>query len=822
MARFQKISFVIIGILVVSCGALATFVSVLGDRAGQSIAIRGVSAAAEAQTSGVASQLLGPLRFKKMDDIDNVLAAATEQTDLVVGFLVQAQDGSAVVWPDSGLSDVDRASLEQLALLTSEAAAPNQAREGLLQAFPIRKSPDDAPIGVVAALWTAEPFMADIAQARRMQIKRAVLGLAVLTFLGWFAVRIWVASPLEALCARAEQMSDGDLHTDVPATGLRSEVGSLARSFEALRQNLETAKEAADGAFYDAAGFQASSAALVMCDRDLAITQWNRAGKAMLRSIEPALKLELASKQHLDALRIDALNTRMLEEPDFPISTDFQRNNKVFGYSVQAIEKNGERQGYVLEFQDITEGQTTSGILSALEVSALRGDFDANGQLVSMNPNLARLLGDAALGTSASTAITGVSGEEIWPNILKGNAYTGKFVLSFDDKNALLDGSINPIKDSTGQKYAFVLLGADVTQSELELSRAKQDTDSMLAAQEAVVAELSNALAALKQGSLTTRIEAEFDGKYGELRRDFNDAASSLHNAMADVIGASSAIRGDAEEVNSATQDLSKRTESQAATLEQTSAALVELTASVQSATEGASRAAETAKEASKNAKSSGKVVRDAVAAMHEIESSSDAISKIIGVIDDIAFQTNLLALNAGVEAARAGDAGRGFAVVASEVRSLAQRASEAAREITQLINSSGEQVKRWANLVQKAGDALSEIVSSVQDISENVGTIASSSKEQSVGISEINDAVAALDRATHHNTAMVEKTTTTTHNLSDQAEKLWQTTEQFKTGHPAIAVSERDSQEVPPAFTPRAVAPNGNLAEDTESWNDF
>jgi len=822
VARFQKISFVIIGILVVSCGLLATFVSVLGDRAGQSIAIRGVTAAAEAQTSGVAGQLLGPLRFKKMDDVASILSAATEQTDLVVGFLVQTQDGSAVAWPDNGLSESERASLQELAHSVFESAAPATAGGGLLQAYPVRKTAEDVPVGVVAALWTVEPFMADIAAARQVQVAGAALGLVVLTVLVWLSVRLWIAAPLEALCARAEQMSNGDLNGDVPATGLRSEVGRLARSFEALRKNLEAARDAAEIAFYNASGFQGSSAALIMCDRDLAITQWNDAGKAMLMAIEPPLKLEAAGQQHLDTLRIDALNSSVLEASEFPISADFQRNNKFFGYSIQTIEQDGERQGYVLEFQEITQRQTTSGILAALEVSALRGDFDADGKLVSMNPNLARVLGDGALGASASTTITGVSGEEIWPNILEGRAYTGKFALTIGEKNALLDGSINPIKDSAGRQYAFVLLGADVTQSELELSRAKQDTDMMLASQEVVVAELSRALAALKQGMLTTRIEAEFEGKYEDLRSDFNDAASSLRNAMANVIGASSCIRGGAEEVHSATQDLSKRTESQAATLEETSAKLVELTASVQSATEGASRAAETAKEASKNAESSGRVVRDAVAAMDEIESSSDAISSIIGVIDDIAFQTNLLALNAGVEAARAGDAGRGFAVVASEVRSLAQRSSEAAREITQLINSSGEQVKKGANMVQKAGSALDEIVSSVQDISENVETIANSSREQSVGISEINEAVAALDRATQHNTAMVEETTATSNSLSEQAAKLWQTTEQFKTGIEPKVVSKQHMQGVAPMFNPKAPAINGSLAEDTEDWTDF
>ncbi|MEZ5769235.1 MAG: methyl-accepting chemotaxis protein [Paracoccaceae bacterium] len=106
---------------------------------------------------------------------------------------------------------------------------------------------------------------------------------------------------------------------------------------------------------------------------------------------------------------------------------------------------------------------------------------------------------------------------------------------------------------------------------------------------------------------------------------------------------------------------------------------------------------------------------------MGEIEASSQQISKITGVIDDIAFQTNLLALNAGVEAARAGDAGRGFAVVASEVRALAQRSSDAAREINELIQASGTHVARGVDLVGRTGVALNEIADKVRQISRNV-----------------------------------------------------------------------------------------------------
>src|SRR5207249_6006135 len=127
-----------------------------------------------------------------------------------------------------------------------------------------------------------------------------------------------------------------------------------------------------------------------------------------------------------------------------------------------------------------------------------------------------------------------------------------------------------------------------------------------------------------------------------------------------------------------------------------------------------ATHAQEVVSSAKSDADASGEVVRQAIAGMGEIETSSRQIGQIIGVIDEIAFQTNLLALNAGVEAARAGDAGRGFAVVASEVRALAQRSADAAKEIKALISASSQQVERGVNLVGETGKVLERILTQV------------------------------------------------------------------------------------------------------------
>jgi methyl-accepting chemotaxis protein len=158
---------------------------------------------------------------------------------------------------------------------------------------------------------------------------------------------------------------------------------------------------------------------------------------------------------------------------------------------------------------------------------------------------------------------------------------------------------------------------------------------------------------------------------------------------------------------------------------------------------------------------------------MTEIETSSNQVSQIIGVIDEIAFQTNLLALNAGVEAARAGEAGRGFAVVAQEVRALAQRSADAAKEIKTLISTSTQQVEAGVDLVGQTGEALSRIVEQVASIDALMKEISASTTEQATGLNEVNGAVNQMDQVVQQNAAMVEEATAASHSLKNEAKAL-------------------------------------------------
>ena len=308
--------------------------------------------------------------------------------------------------------------------------------------------------------------------------------------------------------------------------------------------------------------------------------------------------------------------------------------------------------------------------------------------------------------------------------------------------------------------------------------------------------ETVSVLAAMSKGDLTARMESEYQGAFDRLKQDANKTNEQLSEIITNIKENSKSVKTAAGKISEGNMDLRRRTESQASSLEETSASMEEMTSSVKQNADNAQHANQLAISAQDQAQQGADIVGEAVSAMREIDSSSNKITNIIAVIDEIAFQTNLLALNASVEAARAGEHGRGFAVVATEVRNLAGRSGTAAKEIKDLISDSSLKVEEGSRLVNQSGETLQKIMNSVKKVTEIVGDIASSSQEQASGIEQVNKAINDMDSVTQQNSALVEEASASAESMNEQSTELSELVEFFNIEKTQQHVAIKDTKD--------------------------
>ncbi|MEM7448476.1 MAG: methyl-accepting chemotaxis protein [Myxococcota bacterium] len=294
-------------------------------------------------------------------------------------------------------------------------------------------------------------------------------------------------------------------------------------------------------------------------------------------------------------------------------------------------------------------------------------------------------------------------------------------------------------------------------------------------------------------GDLTVTVSPRSDND--ALLFSLSNMVNSLTNTLQSVRQTAIDVRSGSTLVASASRDVSDNSTQSAASIEEVSASAERIAKQTGTNAEHASQALALADRARERAEAGDGVMNSMLSAMTDIERMGQDISKIVKVIDEIAFQTNLLALNAAVEAARAGEHGKGFAVVAEEVGRLAARSAKAARETTSIIKETIQKVSGGMELAQQTAHSLTEIVEGVGEARQLVSQIAEATHEQADAIGQINIGLSQVDEVTQRNTAGAGEMAAAASQLASQAGRLTELLDHFH----LPAVQPRDPSELTP-----------------------
>jgi methyl-accepting chemotaxis protein len=286
----------------------------------------------------------------------------------------------------------------------------------------------------------------------------------------------------------------------------------------------------------------------------------------------------------------------------------------------------------------------------------------------------------------------------------------------------------------------------------------------------------------LANGDLLEQVHVGDGGDIGNLLLTINSINVGLTGLVGNVRSAARRVTEGTGEIADGNIDLAGRTEKQAAEVNAAASTVHELTATVTQNADKTNQLNSLVGSVSQMAETGGEVVGQVVSTMGDIKANAYRINDIVGLIEGIAFQTNILALNAAVEAARAGEQGRGFAVVATEVRSLAGRASAAAREIKVLIDTSVHTADTGSDLVEKAQQSMHAITGSIREVVGFIDSIALSSNEQRQGIESVDHSISEIDQMTQQNAALVEQAAAAAMKMREQANLLVSAMGNFKT----------------------------------------